>query len=187
MKADQMTRAAPVLCLFTFVLSTSAWGDRPTQPEVLTNPEVNEALHADVSAPLREMASPPRADAARRVIPIRRPKLHQIANAAAVPSPAVARDAESSFLEAIEIARRQRAKSFELRAATSLSRLRADQGKLAEARALLSDIYGWFTEGFDTADLREAKLLLEELETRAGASRAGQTTRSLPAAAKEGP
>ena len=106
--------------------------------------------------------------------------------ASAVPGTAVARDAESSFLEAIEIARRQRAKSFELRAATSLSRLRADQGKRAEARALLSDIYGWFTEGFDTADLREAKLLLEELETRAGASRAGQTTRSRPAAATEG-
>jgi len=107
--------------------------------------------------------------------------------ASAVPSPAVARDAESSFLEAIEIARRQRAKSFELRAATSLSRLRADQGKLAEARALLADIYGRFTEGFETADLREAKLLLEELETRAGASRAGQTPRSLPASATEGP
>jgi hypothetical protein len=92
MQANQMTRAAPVLCLFTFVFSTSAWADRPAQPEVLTNPQVDEALHADVSAPLREMATPPRADAPRQVIPIRRPKLQQIANAAAVPSQAASGD-----------------------------------------------------------------------------------------------
>ena len=92
MQANQMTRAAPVLCLFTFVFSTSAWADRPAQPEVLTNPEVNEALHADVSAPLREMATPPRADAPRRVIPIRRPKLQQMMDAAAVRSQAASGD-----------------------------------------------------------------------------------------------
>jgi predicted ATPase len=78
-------------------------------------------------------------------------------------------DAESHFLRAIEIARRQGAKSLELRATVSLSRLWADTGKLKEAHALLSGIYGWFTEGFDTADLSEAKSLIEELETRAGA------------------
>ena len=72
--------------------------------------------------------------------------------------------AESCFLEALEIARRQRAKLFELRAATSLSRLWTTQGRGAEARALLSDVYGWFTEGFDTPDLVEAKALLEELD-----------------------
>ena len=71
--------------------------------------------------------------------------------------------AEQSFLDAIEIARRQRAKSFELRAATSLSRLRASQGRAAEAHALLADVHGWFTEGFDTPDLSEAKALLEQV------------------------
>ena len=68
------------------------------------------------------------------------------------------------------MARRQEAKSLELRAAMSLSRLWQQQGKRAEAHALLAPIYGWFTEGFDTADLQEAKALLEELGriTRAG-------------------
>src|SRR5437660_12246034 len=92
MQANQMTRAAPVLCLFTFVFSTSAWADRPAQPEVLTNPEVNEPLQADVSAPLRDMTTPPRADAPRRIIPILRPKLQQMMNAAAVPSQAASGD-----------------------------------------------------------------------------------------------
>jgi predicted ATPase len=72
-------------------------------------------------------------------------------------------EAEECFLKAIEIARRQEAKSLELRAATSLARLWQQQGKKAEARQLLAEIYGWFTEGFDTKDLQEAKALLEEL------------------------
>lgn len=76
-------------------------------------------------------------------------------------------DAESYFLRAIEIARRQRARSLELRAATSLSRLWAANGNVTEAHALLSGVYGWFTEGFDTADLTEAKSLLEELREKA--------------------
>ena len=80
-----------------------------------------------------------------------------------------ASDAEWHFLQAIEIARRQRARSLELRAAASLSRLWAENGNVKEAQALLSGVYAWFTEGFDTADLSEAKLLLEELETRASA------------------
>ena len=67
------------------------------------------------------------------------------------------------FRTAIEIARRQSARSPELRATTSLARLLAKQGKRDEARAMLADIYGWFTEGFDTVDLREAKALLDEL------------------------
>jgi predicted ATPase len=71
--------------------------------------------------------------------------------------------AEASYWRAIERARSQEAKSWELRAATSLARLWRDQGKPTEARALLAPIYGWFTEGFDTADLKEAKALLEEL------------------------
>jgi len=63
----------------------------------------------------------------------------------------------------MEIARRQSAKSLELRAVMSLARLRQQQGKKDEARQLLAEIYGWFTEGFDTVDLQEAKALLEEL------------------------
>jgi len=63
----------------------------------------------------------------------------------------------------VEVARKQQAKSLELRAATSLARLRRDQGKRTEARGLLAPIYGWFTEGFDTADLKEAKTLTKEL------------------------
>ncbi len=63
----------------------------------------------------------------------------------------------------MEVAREQQAKSLELRAATSLARLWRDQGKRTEARGLLAPIYGWFTEGFDTADLKEAKALTEEL------------------------
>ena len=66
-------------------------------------------------------------------------------------------------LRAIEVARRQRAKTAELRAATSLARLWRDQGKRNEARNLLAPVYGWFTEGFDTADLKDAKALLDEL------------------------
>jgi len=65
--------------------------------------------------------------------------------------------------QALDIARRQEAKSLELRAAMSLAHLWQQQGKRAEAHALLAPIYGWFTEGFDTADLQEAKTLLDEL------------------------
>jgi predicted ATPase len=65
--------------------------------------------------------------------------------------------------QALAIARRQQAKSLELRAATSQSRLWQQQGKRTEAHQLLTEIYGWFTEGFDTADLQDAKALLEEL------------------------
>ena len=73
-------------------------------------------------------------------------------------------EAEEYFQKAIEVARRQQAKSLELRAVTSLSRLWQQQGKKEEAHALLAEIYGWFTEGFDTKDLQEAKALVEELE-----------------------
>jgi hypothetical protein len=72
-------------------------------------------------------------------------------------------EAEGYFLKAIEIARKQQAKSWELRATTSLTRLWQQQGKQAEARQMLADVYNWFTEGFDTKDLQEAKELLESL------------------------
>jgi predicted ATPase len=74
-----------------------------------------------------------------------------------------ASQAEACFQQALDVAHRQQAKSLELRAAVSLARLWRQQGKRDEAYELLAPIYGWFTEGFDTADLQEAKALLEEL------------------------
>lgn len=71
--------------------------------------------------------------------------------------------AEASYRAAISLARRQGAKLFELRSATRLARLWRGQGKIADAQALLAPVYGWFTEGFDTRDLKEAKALLDEL------------------------
>ena len=70
---------------------------------------------------------------------------------------------EAYFERALTVARRQQAKSWELRAAMSMARLWRDQGKRKEARDLLAPVYGWFTEGFDTVDLKEAKALLDEL------------------------
>jgi predicted ATPase len=72
-------------------------------------------------------------------------------------------EAETCFHHALDIARNQQAKSFELRAATSLARLWQQQGKRQEAHGLLAPVYHWFTEGFDTADLQEARALLEAL------------------------
>jgi ATP/maltotriose-dependent transcriptional regulator MalT len=72
-------------------------------------------------------------------------------------------EAERSFRAAMRIAKSQSAKSLELRAATGLARLLVKQGRRDEGRAMLAEIYGWFTEGFDTADLKDAKALLDEL------------------------
>jgi predicted ATPase len=82
------------------------------------------------------------------------------------PSTQAETEAEACFQKAIEIAQRQQAKSLELRATVSLARLWQRQGKQHEARNTLSEIYGWFTEGFDTKDLQEAKALLDSLESR---------------------
>ena len=71
--------------------------------------------------------------------------------------------AEELYRKALSIAREQEAKLWELRAAIGLARLRRDQGRCAEARDLLAAVYGWFTEGFDTPDLKKAKALLDEL------------------------
>jgi predicted ATPase len=78
--------------------------------------------------------------------------------------PNIQLEAEACFQRANEVARKQSAKSLELRAATSLARLWRRQGKRAQAHHLLSEIYHWFTEGFDTKDLQEAMALLEELK-----------------------
>jgi predicted ATPase len=77
-------------------------------------------------------------------------------------------EAEASLHKAIEVARRQQAKSWELRATMSLCRLWRKQGRVDEACQMLAEIYGWFTEGFDTPDLKEAKALLEELRRNWG-------------------
>jgi predicted ATPase len=73
--------------------------------------------------------------------------------------------AERNYLASLGRARQQQAKSWELRTATSYARLMCDQGRIREAYDLLEPIYGWFTEGFDTLDLREAKAMVDELAT----------------------
>ena len=72
-------------------------------------------------------------------------------------------ESQAAFEEALRVARHQQGKSLELRAATSLARLWGEQGRRAEARDLLTPVHGWFTEGFDTADLKDAKARLDEL------------------------
>jgi predicted ATPase len=90
--------------------------------------------------------------------------VHRIAGEIALlsPKPDVAK-AEAYFERALAVARQQQAKSWELRASMSLARLWRDQGKVQQARELLAPVYGWFTEGFETRDLKEAKALLEQL------------------------
>jgi predicted ATPase len=72
-------------------------------------------------------------------------------------------ESEAAFSQALHLARERQAKSLEFRAATSLARLWGEQGRRAEARELLAPVYGWFAEGFDTADLKDAKTLLDQL------------------------
>ena len=94
-------------------------------------------------------------------------EVHRIAGEIALLSlePDMAK-AEIYFERALAVAREQKARSWELRAAMSMARLWRDQGKVREARELLAPVFGWFTEGFDTRDLKEAKALLEELAPR---------------------
>jgi class 3 adenylate cyclase/tetratricopeptide (TPR) repeat protein len=89
--------------------------------------------------------------------------LHRIKGEFIVMSGGALSEAEAAFNSAIKVARQQQARSFELRASLSLARLLAQQGRRDEARTMLAEIYNWFTEGFDTADLKDAKALLEEL------------------------
>jgi predicted ATPase len=81
-----------------------------------------------------------------------------------LPEPDAAK-ADAYFKDAVAVARAQHAKSWELRVAMSMARQCRDQGKREEARELLAPVYGWFTEGFDTRDLKEAKNLLDELSS----------------------
>ena len=97
---------------------------------------------------------------------LHRSKVHRLkaqSYQSATPASQPQAEAEACFLKAIEIAQKQQAKSLELRATMSLARLWQQQGKLHEAHQLLSEVYNWFTEGFDTKDLQEAKALLKEL------------------------
>ena len=90
-------------------------------------------------------------------------EIHRIAGEIARKSEADALKCEEYFEHALSVARTQQAKSWELRAAMSLARLWRDQGKVQQAGELLAPVYGWFTEGFDTRDLKEAKALLDQL------------------------
>ena len=91
-------------------------------------------------------------------------EVHRVAGEIARMSPGAGTASAEAYLEqALAIARAQQAKSWELRVAMSMARLWCDQGKRDEARDLLAPIYGWFTEGFDTRDLKEARTLLDTL------------------------
>jgi tetratricopeptide (TPR) repeat protein len=90
-------------------------------------------------------------------------ELHRLRGAIILARGDAPTEAEAAFRRSLEIAREQEARSPELRTATSLARLWRDQGKRAEARELLAPVYGWFSEGFDARDLKDAKALLEEL------------------------
>jgi predicted ATPase len=91
-------------------------------------------------------------------------EVHRVAGEIALKSPEPdAAKAEAYFERALAVARKQQAKSWELRAAMSMARLWRDQGNRGEARDLLAPVYGWFTEGFDTLDLKDARALLDEL------------------------
>ena len=93
-------------------------------------------------------------------------EVNRIAGEVALKSPAPdAEKAEKYFERALAVAHQQQARFFELRAAMSMARLWRSQGKAQQARELLAPVYGWFTEGFDTLDLKEAKALLEELSS----------------------
>jgi predicted ATPase len=90
-------------------------------------------------------------------------ELHRLQGELSLQLPTPLAEAEACLQQALAVARRQQAKSLELRAAMSLARLWQRQGQRDAARDLLAPLYGWFTEGFDTADLQEAKALLETL------------------------
>jgi predicted ATPase len=90
-------------------------------------------------------------------------ELHRLRGRLLAQTGAAPQETEAAYQQALTTARRQQARAWELRAAMSLARLWQQQGKQAEARALLTPVYDWFTEGFDTTDLQEARALLEEI------------------------
>jgi predicted ATPase len=120
-------------------------------------------VHAEQLAEARGAVEGGLALAARTGQPFYDAELHRLQGEIDLSGGGAPADAEALFQRALEIARAQGARSLDLRAAASLARLWRDQGKPAEAHALLAPIYDWFTEGFDTQDLKDAKALLEEL------------------------
>src|SRR4029077_3982813 len=100
-------------------------------------------------------------------------ELHRLRGEALLAGAGTLSEAEAAIEKGIAVARRQNAKSWELRAAPSLARLRRQQGRPQEAAALLAPVLGWFTEGLDTADLQAARTLLADLETPAALDAAG--------------
>ena len=112
-------------------------------------------------------------------------EVHRVSGEIALLSPEPnAAKAEAYFERALAVARQQQAKSWELRSAMSMARLWRDQGKRDEARELLHPVYGWFTEGFDTLDLKEAKALLDELRSWSARSSDRETRGSDDLSAK---
>jgi predicted ATPase len=107
-------------------------------------------------------------------------EIHRVAGELALmsPSPDIAK-AKGDISRALSVAQKQQAKSWELRAATSMARLWCDRGKSLEARELLAPVYGWFTEGFDTLDLKGAKVLLDTLPARGRSRSRGPSAMSL--------
>jgi hypothetical protein len=131
-------------------------------PEVpAQSPRREPSQLPSIRAPSRlATAAPPRPESDKA--PPRRPG--GLAGDIALKSPEPdAAKAEAHFERALAVARQQQAKSWELRASMSMARLWPDQGKPQQARELLAPVYGWFTEGFDTLDLKDAKALLDEL------------------------
>ena len=100
-------------------------------------------------------------------------ELHRLKGETLLAGAGTVSEAETAIEKGIDVARRQNAKSWELRAAVSLARLRRQQGRPQEAVALLAPVLGWFQEGFDTADLQAARTLLDDLETPAALKAAG--------------
>ena len=100
-------------------------------------------------------------------------ELHRLKGESLLAGAGTVSEAETAIAKGIDVARRQNAKSWELRGAMSLARLRQQQGRQQEVAALLAPIYAWFTEGFDTADLQAARTLLDELEHSAALNAAG--------------
>ena len=124
-------------------------------------------LHAGRAVRALEMADQALTIVTQTGAYISAPELYRFkGRALLIRNPSATTEAEICFRKAIEIARGQSAKWWELRATVILARLLRDTGRRDEARATLADIYNWFTEGFDTADLKDAKGLLDELSTQ---------------------
>jgi predicted ATPase len=123
------------------------------------------AIHARLGDPAAglQVLEEARSEVARVEVRLFEAEFHRVEGELRYLAGAPEAEVTACFAEALTVARRQEARSFELRAATSLARLWRDQGRRAQARDLLAPLYGWFTEGFETADLKDAKALLDEL------------------------